>query len=62
MAKMYEAMKPAKAASILSTMDMEVTLAVLRRMKERPAAKILSFMDAGVAAQLSTRLSLQEGA
>lgn len=61
LAKMYEAMKPAKAASILAAMDMEVTLAILKRMKERPAAKILSYMDAGYAAQLSTRLSLQEG-
>lgn len=62
LAKMYEAMKPDKAASILSAMDMDVTLSILSRMKERPAAKVLSYMDAGIAAQLSTRLSLQEGA
>ncbi len=62
LAKMYEAMKPAKAAEILATMDVDVTLSILKRMKERAAAKILSFMDAGTAAQLSTRLSLQEGA
>lgn len=62
LAKMYEAMKPAKAAVILASMDMEVTLSVLKRMKERQAAKILAQMDAGLAARLSTRLSLQEGA
>jgi len=62
LAKMYEAMKPAKAAVILASMDMEVTLSVLKRMKERQAAKILAQMDAGMAARLSTRLSLQEGA
>lgn len=62
LAKMYEAMKPDKAARILASMDMEVTLAIISRMKERPAAKVLSYMDAGLAAQLSTRLSLQEGA
>ena len=61
LAKMYEAMKPARAANILAAMDMEVTLSILSRMKERPAAKILAAMDAGIAAQLSTRLSLQEG-
>jgi len=31
-------------------------------MKERQAARVLAAMDAGMAAQLSTRLSLQGGA
>ena len=62
LAKMYEAMKPQKAANILAAMDREVCLAILGRMKERQAAKVLSYMDAGLAAQLSTRLSLQGGA
>ncbi len=62
LAKMYEAMKPQKAANILATMDRNVCLAILSRMKERQAAKVLSFMDAGLAAQISTRLSLQGGA
>lgn len=61
LAKMYEAMKPARAANILAAMEMEVTLSILSRMKERPAAKVLAAMDAGIAAQLSTRLSRQEG-
>jgi flagellar motility protein MotE (MotC chaperone) len=61
LAKMYEAMKPDKAAEILSTLDLEVTLAIFGRMKERQAARILSFMNPGRAAQISTRLSLQGG-
>jgi flagellar motility protein MotE (MotC chaperone) len=59
LAKMYEAMPPAKAAPILSTLDPEVTLDILRRMKERQAAAVLAAMDAGVAAQISSRLSLK---
>ncbi len=59
LAKMYEAMKPDKAAEILSALDMDVSLAIFARMKERQAARILSFMAPGRAAQISTRLSLQ---
>ena len=62
LAKMYEAMKPDKAAHILAALDRDVFLEIIARMKEAPAAKILSYMDAGLAAQLSTRLSLQGGA
>lgn len=61
LAKMYEAMNPEKAALILSTMDRDVCLAILARMKERQAAKVLGSMDPGLAAQLSTRLSRQGG-
>ncbi len=62
LAKMYDAMKPQSAARILSSLDLDVSLAVLRRMKERQAARVLSYMDAGLAARISTRLSLQGGA
>lgn len=61
LAKMYEAMKPDRAAEILVSLDLDVTLAIFARMKERQAARILSFMDPGRAAQISTRLSLQGG-
>ena len=61
LAKMYEAMKPDKAAEILATLDMEISLAIFARMKERQAARILSYMTPGRAAQISTRLSLQGG-
>jgi flagellar motility protein MotE (MotC chaperone) len=62
LAKMYEAMKAQKAAVILSSLELDVTVSILARMKERAAAEVLSFMDAGLAAQISTRLSLQGGA
>lgn len=59
LAKMYEAMPPAKAAPILAALDADVTLEILRKMKERQAAAVLAAMDAGIAAQISTRLSLK---
>lgn len=62
LAKMYEAMKPAQAAPIMSVLDLEIILDIMGRMKERQAAKILSKMDAGLAAQVSTRMSLKGGA
>jgi flagellar motility protein MotE (MotC chaperone) len=61
LAKMYEAMKPAQAAPILSALELDIILDIMSRMKERPAAKILANMDAGLAAQISTRMSLQGG-
>ena len=59
LAKMYEAMKPDKAAPILAVLDMDVILEIMQRMKEKQAAKILSFMDAGLAAQVSLRMSVK---
>lgn len=59
LAKMYEAMKPAQAAPIISALDLEIILDIMTRMKERPAAKILAHMDAALAAQVSTRMSLR---
>ncbi len=38
---------------------MEIILDIMSRMKERQAAKILANMDAGLAAQVSTRMSLK---
>jgi flagellar motility protein MotE (MotC chaperone) len=57
LAKLYEAMKPDKAAPILATLEMDIVLDIIQRMKERPAARILANMDAGLAAQISARLS-----
>jgi flagellar motility protein MotE (MotC chaperone) len=59
LAKMYEAMPPAKAAPILAALASDVTLDIMRHMKERQAAAILAAMDAGIAAQISTQLSLK---
>jgi len=61
LAKMYEAMKPAQAAPIMQALDLEIILDIMGRMKDRQAAKILSKMDAGLAAQVSTRMSLKGG-
>ncbi len=59
LAKMYEAMKPQQAAPILSALELDIILDIMGRMKERQAAKILAKMDAGLAAQVSTRMSLK---
>jgi flagellar motility protein MotE (MotC chaperone) len=59
LAKMYENMKPVEAAPILSALDVETVLEVLKRMKERPAAKILAQLEPGLAAQISMRMSLK---
>lgn len=61
LAKMYEAMKPAQAAPIISALELDIVLDIMSRMKERPAAKILSYMDPALAAQVSTRMSLTGG-
>lgn len=58
LAKMYENMKPAQAAPILSALEMDILLDIMTRMKEREAARILARMDAGLAARISTELSL----
>ena len=57
LAKMYEAMKPAKAAPILASLDMDVVLDIIARMQERQSARILAQMHAGLAAHISARLS-----
>jgi flagellar motility protein MotE (MotC chaperone) len=61
LAKMYEAMKPAQAAPIMSALDLEIILDIMTRMKERQAARILANMDAGLAAQISTQMSMKGG-
>ncbi|MCP4293660.1 MAG: hypothetical protein GY780_17675 [bacterium] len=61
LAKMYEAMKPAQAAPIMQSLDMEIILDIMTRMKDRQAAKILAKMDPGLAARISTRMSLTGG-
>ncbi len=61
LAKVYGAMKPAKAAPILSTLDLETVLQVMRGLKARQAARILSAMDPRLAAEISRRLSDPEG-
>ena len=57
LAKMYEAMPAKEAASILSGMDLEIVLSVLRQMKDRQAAKIMAALDPSRAAALSGMMS-----
>ncbi len=59
LAKMYESMKPAQAAPILSALEMDIILDIMARMKEREAARILANMDASLAARISTELSME---
>ncbi len=59
LAKVYEMMKPAQAAPILAGLEVDVVLDIMGLMKERPAARILSCMDAGLAAEISRRMSLK---
>ena len=60
LSKVYEAMPPKDAAAILSGMDVDIVLEVLRNMKERPAAQVLAALDPGRAAALSNMLSAQK--
>jgi len=57
LAKMYEAMPAKEAASILSGMDMDLVMGVLKQMKERPAAKVMAELDPARAAALSSIMS-----
>jgi len=59
LAKVYEAMKPAKAAPILETLDPETVLEILRRMKPRQAAKMLAALNPALASEVSHRMSLK---
>ncbi len=62
LAKMYEGMPAKEAASILSGMDMEIVLGVLKQMKERPAAKVMAALDPARAAALSSLMGSTTGA
>ncbi len=57
LAKVYEAMKPASAAPILASLDMEIVLEIMSRLKDRQAARILAFMTPALAAEISARMS-----
>ncbi|WP_456473190.1 MotE family protein [Desulfolithobacter sp.] len=54
LSKMYEKMDPGKAAAILATIDQDLAIAILFRMKPKSAAKILSNMERDKAASLTS--------
>lgn len=58
LARMYEKMAADKAAIILSTIDQELAISILAKMKTKSAAKILNNIDREKAAKLSTAYSL----
>jgi flagellar motility protein MotE (MotC chaperone) len=57
LAKMYEKMTADKAAMVLGTVDQELAISILAKMKTKSAAKILSNMERDKAAKLTTAFS-----
>lgn len=57
LARIYQAMKPAKAAIILQQLDMDVQLRVAKAMRERSTAQIIANMEPRAAAALSMSLA-----
>lgn len=59
LARIYQTMKPARAAPIFERLDMDVQLQIARHMRERSTALILSNMSPNAAVQLSMALAGQ---
>ena len=57
LARIYQAMKPAKAAMVFEQLDMEVQMKVAQRMRERSTAMIMAAMTPKGAAALSMALA-----
>ncbi|MFM9977363.1 MAG: MotE family protein [Sphingomonadaceae bacterium] len=57
LARIYQAMKPAKAALVFEQLDMDVQMNVAQRMRDRSTALILAAMTPGGAADLSMSLA-----
>ncbi|MEG3144375.1 hypothetical protein U1839_06875 [Sphingomonas sp. RT2P30] len=57
LARIYQAMKPTKAALVFEQLDMDVQMKVAQRMRERSTAMILAAMTPGGAADLSMSLA-----
>lgn len=60
LAKMYEKMSADKAATVLGTVDQNLAIAILAKMKSKSAAKVLNSMDREKAAKLTTDFSTLE--
>jgi flagellar motility protein MotE (MotC chaperone) len=58
--KIYETMKPADAAQILSQLDMPILLQMLSHMKEAKTAPILAAMDPSKAQAITTALARKQ--
>ena len=57
LARIYQAMKPAKAAPIFEKLDIDVQIEVARRMRDRSTALLLGSMSPEGAAELSMALA-----
>lgn len=57
LARIYQAMKPAKAAPVFEQLDLEVQYLVAKKMRERSAALLLAAMSPDAAAKLSMRMA-----
>lgn len=57
LARVYQAMKPARAAPVFEQLDMDVQMQVAKRMRDRATALILAAMTPKAAADLSMALA-----
>lgn len=57
LARIYQAMKPAKAAPVFEQLDLEVQYLVVQRMRDRSAALLMAAMSPQGAARLTMRLA-----
>lgn len=62
LARIYQAMKPAKAAIVFEQLDMDVQMKVAQKMRERSTAMILASMSPKGAAALSMALARKSAA
>lgn len=62
LARIYQAMKPAKAAAVFEQLDMEVQMKVAQRMRPASTAAILAAMSPKGAASLSMALARKSAA
>jgi flagellar motility protein MotE (MotC chaperone) len=60
LARIYQTMKPAKAAKVFEQLDMDVQVSVAQRMRDRSTALILASMSPEGAAKLSMALARQD--
>lgn len=57
LARIYQTMKPARAAPIFEKLDLEVQTQVARRMRERSTAQLMAAMTPNAAAELTMALA-----
>ena len=57
LARIYQTMKPAKAARVFEQLELEVQVQVAQRMRDRATASILAAMSPGGAARLSMAMT-----